>query len=95
MAMLTLPGLESIDRPLEAAPMSSGREAADAGSTDRLECVCDRCGDPVRADRVIRISSEPCPELDGRYAAVTKPFCPDCVAGIGLLEFHTNPRTGA
>ncbi|RQG99997.1 hypothetical protein [Natrarchaeobius oligotrophus] len=72
--------------------MSSGREVADPKSADGLESVCDRCGDPVPSERMIRLSSEPCPELEGRYAAVTKSYCPDCVAGIGMLAFVTEAR---
>ncbi|RQH01771.1 hypothetical protein [Natrarchaeobius oligotrophus] len=68
--------------------MSSSTDAA--GSADDLaDSVCDRCGDPVSRDRVIRLSSEPCPALEGRYVAVTKPYCPDCVAAVGMLELET------
>ncbi|RQG92396.1 hypothetical protein [Natrarchaeobius chitinivorans] len=73
--------------------MSSRREAADATRTDDpSESVCDRCGDPVPEDRILRLSVEPCPELAGRYEAVTATYCPDCVAGIGHLSFAARPR---
>ncbi|RQG90668.1 hypothetical protein [Natrarchaeobius chitinivorans] len=73
--------------------MSSRSDAADAASSDGPPGpVCDRCGDPIREDRVFRLSSEPCPALAGRYEAVTKTYCPDCVAGIGMLALSAGPR---
>ncbi|QLG49881.1 hypothetical protein [Natrinema halophilum] len=51
---------------------------------------CDRPGEAVRGDRVIRVSSEPCPDLADRYRAVSRSYCPDCVAGIGLLAVSTD-----
>ncbi|WP_124191214.1 hypothetical protein [Natrarchaeobius oligotrophus] len=72
--------------------MSSGRETAGATGPDAAELVCDRCGDPVPPERVIRLSSEPCSELANRYAAVSRAYCPDCVAGIGMLGFAVETR---
>ncbi|RQH03433.1 hypothetical protein [Natrarchaeobius oligotrophus] len=67
--------------------MSSRTDAA--GSADDLaDPVCDRCGEPIPNDRVIRLSSEPCPALERRYVAVTKPYCPDCVAAVGMLALE-------
>ncbi|MEY7850466.1 hypothetical protein AB7C87_14860 [Natrarchaeobius sp. A-rgal3] len=79
-----------------AAPMSSKRDAADADRVDRSdESVCDRCDEPVRDDRVIRLSADPCPELADRYESVRRVYCPDCVAAIGMLEFAANARTAS
>ncbi|RQH00977.1 hypothetical protein [Natrarchaeobius oligotrophus] len=75
--------------------MSTSHGAADAGSADGSELVCDRCDDPVPPDRVIRLSSEPCSELADRYAAVTRPHCPDCVAAVGMLAFAAETRAHA
>ncbi|MEY7848132.1 hypothetical protein AB7C87_02890 [Natrarchaeobius sp. A-rgal3] len=73
--------------------MTASRVPADAaGSDDRPECVCDRCGDPVGDDRVIYLQAVPCVELTERYASVTEPYCPDCIAAIGMLSFSTGPR---
>ncbi|RQG94578.1 hypothetical protein [Natrarchaeobius chitinivorans] len=72
--------------------MSSEREAAGAESVDDSELRCDRCGDPIRENRVIHLSSDPCPALAGRYVAVTETYCPDCVAGIGMLAFVAETR---
>ncbi|WP_124190697.1 hypothetical protein [Natrarchaeobius oligotrophus] len=72
--------------------MSSGRESADAASDGAPEFVCDRCGDVRPADRVIRLSSEPCPALADRYDPVVRTWCADCVAGIGLLAFSVETR---
>ncbi|WP_124177151.1 hypothetical protein [Natrarchaeobius halalkaliphilus] len=74
--------------------MSSERETADASSDDTASgLVCGRCDDPIRRDRVIRLSTEPCPELAERYEPVAKPYCSDCIAAIGMLAFATHPRS--
>ncbi|RQH03346.1 hypothetical protein [Natrarchaeobius oligotrophus] len=67
--------------------MSSTTDPA-ASADDLADPVCDRCGDPVPGERVIRLSSEPCSALEGRYAAVTKVCCPDCVAAVGMLALE-------
>lgn len=67
---------------------------ADATSVDDpLADACHRCGESIYDDRMIRLSSEPCPALDDRYEAVTRSYCPDCVAGIGMLAVATDPGT--
>lgn len=60
---------------------SGGHSSADRSPPND----CYRCGDSIPADRVLRVSTRPCPELEGRYAAVARACCPDCAAGIGLL----------
>ncbi|RQG92364.1 hypothetical protein [Natrarchaeobius chitinivorans] len=73
--------------------MSHGRDVADGTGVDgSSETDCDRCGKRVRDDRVIRLSSDPCFELSGRYEAVTETCCSDCIAGIGLLAFTAEAR---
>ncbi|RQG90339.1 hypothetical protein EA462_10215 [Natrarchaeobius halalkaliphilus] len=72
--------------------MNSRDGPADAGRTPR-DLVCGRCGDSVPAARVIHLSSEPCPELTGHYESVTKSFCSDCVAAVGMLEFTAAARS--
>ncbi|TYT63234.1 hypothetical protein [Natrialba swarupiae] len=73
--------------------MSSKRDAADADRVDRSdESVCDRCDEPVRDDRVSRLSADPCPELTDRYESVRRVYCPDCVAAVGMLEFAAGAR---
>ncbi|RQG93813.1 hypothetical protein [Natrarchaeobius chitinivorans] len=76
--------------------MSSGREAADAGRVEAPpDPVCDRCGDPIPAERVIFLSSEPCAALADRYDPVTATYCPDCIAGIGMLALGAETRAPA
>ncbi|WP_369728790.1 hypothetical protein [Natrarchaeobius versutus] len=41
---------------------------------------------------MISLSSEPCRELAGRYASITRTYCPDYVAAIGMLEFTREAR---
>ncbi len=77
-------------RPAEETTANSPTDAIETRSTDRPQAdSCDRCGEPVRDDRVIRISSEPCPELADRYRSTSRAYCPDCVASIGLLALAT------
>ncbi|MEY7849086.1 hypothetical protein AB7C87_07780 [Natrarchaeobius sp. A-rgal3] len=74
----------------------SSSEIPSNGSDDELaEPVCDRCSEPIPAERVISLSSEPCHELADRYAAVTRTYCPDCIAAIGMLEFTPEARPNA
>ncbi|WP_139231114.1 hypothetical protein [Halostagnicola kamekurae] len=60
---------------------SGGHSSADRSSST----VCYRCDESIPADRVLRVSTRPCPALESRYAAVARACCPDCAAGIGLL----------
>ncbi|MWV41413.1 hypothetical protein [Natrialba sp. INN-245] len=76
--------------PPGATPMSSKRDAARVDHSGAS--VCDRCDEPVRDDRVIRLSAKPCPELADRYESVRQVYCPDCVAAVGMLEFAAGAR---
>ncbi|RQH01913.1 hypothetical protein [Natrarchaeobius oligotrophus] len=75
--------------------MSSANDAADTAGVDRPATVCDRCGDRLPEDRVIRLSSDPCPALADRYEGVAETCCPDCIAGIGMLAFTAEARAFA
>ncbi|WP_165875340.1 hypothetical protein [Natrarchaeobius chitinivorans] len=72
--------------------MSSSENPTTETDDDLADPVCDRCGKPIPSERVIHLSSEPCRELAGRYAAVTRTYCPNCIAGIGMLEFTREAR---
>lgn len=70
--------------------MSPEYDAADARRGEDVGEPCYRCDDRVPADRVIHVATDPCPELAGRYEPVSRPCCPDCVAGLGLLTLVTD-----
>ncbi|RQG95967.1 hypothetical protein [Natrarchaeobius chitinivorans] len=80
--------------------MTASRVPADTAKlSERPDRVCARCGDPIGDGRLFILSAVPCVELADRYGSVTEPYCPDCVAGIGMLSFsvgtrgHTSTRT--
>ncbi|RQG97925.1 hypothetical protein [Natrarchaeobius chitinivorans] len=73
--------------------MSSSDDHAIGSADDLADPVCDRCDDRIPEERVLYLSSQPCPELEEQDAAVTRTYCPDCIAGIGLLEFAREDRT--
>ncbi|RQG96771.1 hypothetical protein [Natrarchaeobius oligotrophus] len=86
---LESPGVEPLEF-AEATAVSDSRKIPDGATVD--DAACDRCGDPISERRVISLSSQPCPALADSYAAVTKAYCPDCVAGIGMLALVDEPR---
>ncbi|RQG92400.1 hypothetical protein [Natrarchaeobius chitinivorans] len=75
--------------------MSFTDEIHDLTSVDDADFVCARCDDPLCEERMVYLSSRPCPELADSYAAVTKAYCPDCIAGIGMLAFTAEARAHA
>ncbi|MWV40213.1 hypothetical protein [Natrialba sp. INN-245] len=76
-----------------AIPMTASRvPAVAAGSDDRSDRVCARCSDPIADGQVIYLQAVPCVELTERYGSVTEPYCPDCIAAIGMLSFSTATR---
>ncbi|WP_124191619.1 hypothetical protein [Natrarchaeobius oligotrophus] len=72
--------------------MSSERGALEPASAADSGPACDRCGDPIRGERAFRLSSEPSPALADRYEPVSRSYCPDCVAAVGMLAFAPAAR---
>ncbi|MEY7851838.1 hypothetical protein AB7C87_21850 [Natrarchaeobius sp. A-rgal3] len=87
---------DSDHAPTDSDHTSADSDHAPTDSDHARPAICDRCDDPIREDRVIHISSEPCAELADRYRPTTETYCPDCVAAIGMLAFvvDTNSPPG-
>lgn len=64
----------------------TGEEQVDEQVDERATDACDRCDRDIEVDRWIRLSTQPGPGLAGHYVAVSRSWCPDCVAAVGLLE---------
>ncbi|WP_254864462.1 hypothetical protein [Halovivax gelatinilyticus] len=52
--------------------------------------ACYRCGDSLHDAHRIRLSAAHSGPLGDRCLDVERPICPDCLAGIGMLEFDLN-----
>ncbi|RQG95297.1 hypothetical protein [Natrarchaeobius oligotrophus] len=67
----------------------SGHDPADRTAEPR----CYRCDRPLEDERWIRLDARPGSGVADAYERVSRACCPDCVAGIGLLEIAVDPSS--